>query len=199
MGKREIEGLKLNEAQVSPPLAPLMDESLSRSIGRRDDHGTGRAALSLQGKPAMFQSTNACHCEPVRAWQSSLLTFCHCEEGLVENCRGNPVWVVTRDAGAMRGLPGGSAGLPRRGAPRNDNGGRDGTRRLDCRVGALPLLAMTTGAETYAWASLAWLGPAPPWAKARFAPPCLSPRPSSFRPWLPYWLALKPTRKPRVP
>ena len=44
--------------------------------------------------------------------------------------------------------------------------------RLDYRVGALPLLAMTTGGGTYdARASLAWLGPAPPWAKARFAPP----------------------------
>ena len=39
---------------------------------------------------------------------------------------------------------------------------------LDCHLAML--LAMTTG-ETYARASLAWLGPAPPWAKARFAPP----------------------------
>ena len=82
-----------------------------------------------------------CHCEPVRAWQSS--------RGRYVGCRGD-------------------AGVAERG-------------RLDCRVGALPLLAMTMG-ETYARASLAWLGPAPPWAKARFAPPCLSPRPSSFRP-----------------
>ncbi len=45
----------------------------------------------------------------------------------------------------MRGLPDGSAGLPRRCAPRNDKGGkwRAGTLPLGCRVAAL--LAMTTG------------------------------------------------------
>jgi hypothetical protein len=74
----------------------------------------------------------------------------------------------------MRGLPYASAGLPRR---------------------PIGLLAMTK-VETYAWASLAWLGPAPPWAKARFAPPCLSPGVSNFRPWLPYCAFLKAKRKP---
>jgi hypothetical protein len=50
------------------------------------------------------------------------------------------------DAGTMRWLPDGFAGLPRRCAPRNDNGesgGRGGARSLDCRVATL--LAMTTG------------------------------------------------------
>ena len=52
-----------------------------------------------------------------------------------------------RDAEAMRGLPDGSAGLPRRYAPRNDNGG-DGNGRgwetlrisvvLSCAVIASP-------------------------------------------------------------
>ena len=50
-----------------------------------------------------------------------------------------------RDAGAMRGLPDATAGLPRRCAPRNDNAKTWGMpkRSLDCRVATL--LAMTKG------------------------------------------------------
>jgi hypothetical protein len=63
-----------------------------------------------------------------------------------------------RDAGAMRGMPDATAGLPRRYAPRNDNAKIWGMpkRPLDCRVAAL--LAMTKGGE--------W--------RARWVPSCFS-------------------------
>ncbi len=80
----------------------------------------------MRGLPDFGRITLCCHCEPVRAWQSSLRRYAGCR-------------------GRCGGRPDGSAGLPRRYAPRNDNAKTWGMlkRSLDCRVAAL--LAMTKG------------------------------------------------------
>jgi hypothetical protein len=69
-----------------------------------------------------------CHCEPGRAWQSGLLTFM--------SLRGRSRRELTWQSSLRRymGCRTRSAGLPRRGAPRNDKR-EDGNGRGDARPG----------------------------------------------------------------
>ena len=121
-----------------------MDESLSRSIGRRDDHGTGGTALSWQEIPNTFQDTRTLViAKPFRAWQSTCTLVIASPAG-----RGNPVSSLLSLRGRSR------RELTRQSSLRRYMGcrgcGECRMIRLDCRVATL--LEMTKrGREWARW------------------------------------------------